>query len=385
MIDLKTTPHTELNHEEKGVMVKHWIMIDDVKYLFKTNYKYPDEITYTNFGEVLYSNLSRRLHFPCVTSYFATTNYYGEDCNGVLVKSFFKDESKEDSMSYGDMVYMARTRSNQFYYRSNFDNVESCIDVVKYIAKYLDKKVDLKQMRQDLVKMAIVDCFLGQSDRHQTNIEFIFDRENNMRLAPTFDNGFCLSFAHTEWQLSELLARDEMSRYLAKENNAIKEKHGRSATSTGGVMGNCNMFVISKPKGFMENMDNSFIVDILKEASKDKEIRDLVENLITLDIDKELDVLNMQNDTKLPHIYQELASRIYKNRRKEFVRVYEKNKKKFAKLNLTTDLKQIEDPISKAEQKLIEQLGLDLKPEIVSNGKKIDISSNKDTDDGMLQ
>ena len=318
MIDLRTEPHTTLNHEEKGVMLKQWLELDGEKYLFKTNYKYPEHKTYSNCGEVLYTNLGKQLNFPCVESYFATTNYYDDSCNGVVVKSFFKD-GDEDSMSYAEMIHIAKTRTREFYYKSDFNNVESCMEVVKYVAKYLDKKVDMKQMRRDLVKMAIVDCFLGQSDRHQANIEFIFDNKGGFRLAPAFDNGLCLSFAYEKWQVHEFIARDIYDKEIYLK---------RGKPTSGGFMGNQNMFVISKPKMFRGNMDDNFIVDILQEATKDKEIRDLVENLLTLDIDKTLNTLNLQNEFELPNDYKDLAGIIYSNRRREFCKVVENNKKK---------------------------------------------------------
>jgi len=379
MIDLRTEPHTPLNHEEKGVMLKHWLELDGERYLFKTNYKYPDYTTYSNFGEVLYTNLSKKLNFPCVESYFATTNYYEDNCNGVLIKTFIKDYEKEDTMSYSDMIYMARTRDLNFYYKSNFDNVESCMEVVRYVAKYLDKKVDFKQIHRDLVKMAIVDCFLGQSDRHQTNIEFIFDREHNMRLAPTFDNGLCLSFGYTDFQVEEFLARDEFSKFRIQQDVDSSDVR---------FMGNNNMFVISRPKMFRQNMDDAFIVDILKEASKDSELRDLVENLLTLDIDKSLEILDMQNEVKLPKNYKELASRIYKNRRHEFCKVVEKNKRKFAKLKLTLDIDDEQgEPLEVSQQKLQEDLAKEITilPPSTQSNKLVQQISRKDTDDGMLQ
>lgn len=379
MIDLRTEVHTLLNHEEKGVMLKHWLLIENEKYLFKTNYKYPDYKTFTNFGEVLYTNLSKQLNFPCVESYFATTNYYGDPCNGVLVKSFFKD-GDEDSMSYAEMIHIAKTRIKEFYYKSDFNNVEACMEVVKCVAKYLDKKVDMKQMRRDLIKMAIVDCFLGQSDRHQANIEFIFDGKGGFRLAPVFDNGLCLSFAYEKWQVHEFIARDMYTKEVSLKKGAPK---------SGGFMGNQNMFVISKPKMFRRNMDDNFIVDILQEATKDKEIRDLVENLLTLDIDKALNTLNLQNELELPNDYKDLAGIIYSNRRREFCKVVENNKKKFDKLNLSTDLSKLEEnDLRLAEQKFRAELASKIN-EISKGGskthKKIRSKESQETDDGMLQ
>ena len=379
MIDLRTETHTPLSHEEKGVMLKHWIELDGEKYLFKTNYKYPDYKTYSNFGEVLYTNLSKKLKFPCVESYFATTNYYEDNCNGVLVKSFF-ESGDEDSMSYGEMIYMAKTRANEFYYKSDYNNVESCIEVVKFVAKYLDRKVDLKQMRRDLIKMAIVDCFLGQSDRHQTNIEFIFDNNRNLRLAPTFDNGLCLSFGYEKWQVHEFLARDTYDKEVCA-------RKGRP--TSGGFMGNNNMFVISKPKMFRRNMDDNFIVDILQEATKDNEIRDLVENMLTLDIYSYLDILDMQNEVELPKDYKELASIIYNNRRREFCKVAEDNKKKFSKLNLSTDLNKLkEKDLLASEQELRQKLAevyQDVCKGYSTKKKNNKFQDKKETDDGMLQ
>jgi len=89
MIDLTKIQYSDIQIEPNGQSPKYWVNINGEKYLFKANYLYPAQ-TKTNFGEMLYTRLSKKLDFSAVESTVVIGEIDGKRTEGVLVKSFFK-------------------------------------------------------------------------------------------------------------------------------------------------------------------------------------------------------------------------------------------------------------------------------------------------------
>ena len=61
MIDLRVENNDRLYEEKEGLLLKHWLIYNGDRYLFKANYRYPMFETYTNYGEVFYSRVLKKL------------------------------------------------------------------------------------------------------------------------------------------------------------------------------------------------------------------------------------------------------------------------------------------------------------------------------------
>ena len=309
MIDLNKVKHDVLYHEERGLLTKYWVSIDGQKYLFKTNYLTEadcETVTKTNFGEVLYSHLAKKFNFPCVEAELAVGKIYGKEVEGVLVKSFLHSEM-EDSMGYKDMANFV---SRLGYSPKNESNIDACASVAYYMAKYQDRTYDEATTRKDLAKLCIVDYFLGQGDRHGRNIEYIFDENFNLKLAPFFDNGFCLGFKYP---------KGLVNRYL----------NDPACQATNDFFGDPPFFFVTpyeKKEAYKDKedlrrcRDLSNIIDIIKLCDKDAELKKLVDGFINLDIRSELEAINDNSKVQLPKEYIDFCEIIYKNR----VAYYEK-------------------------------------------------------------
>ena len=109
----------------------------------------------------------------------------------------------------------------------------------------------------------------------------------------------------------------------------------------------------------------------------------MVENFLTLDINKYLDQLDFQSESKIPSSYMDLASRIYYNRRLEFCKIAQQNISKYPNLHLTLDAY---DYVGNMKNVLKREFDYDV-DETVFDDKKVKPSymSTEETNDGMFQ
>lgn len=306
MIDLTKTNHKIIRQESAGKLSKYWVELNGQEYLFKSNYMYPDATTKTNFGEVLYSRLGKRLGFECVDADFAYAEIDGEKVEGVLVKSFYKNIN-EDHMLYKEIDNVCVNRGLRIM---NTNDVDNCTTITKCFAKLMFRYFDENKFSEQILKMAIVDHFLGQGDRHNGNIAYIFDINNNMRLAPCFDNGHCLGFRFLDFQVD---------RYFREVKEGIRKLD---------YMGDTLCFNVHHidyhQKSFLTN--TSYIAEIYKTDSKMKQF---IDSIINLDIKKEIiDMTKTCGDISLSKNYIKFATMIFGNRVSTFEKVLSQNTSK---------------------------------------------------------
>lgn len=210
MIDLRVESNDRLYDEKEGLLLKHWLIYNGDRYLFKANYRYPHFETYSNYGEVFYSRVLKKLGVKCVDAEFAIDTIQNSPTQGVIIKNFLDNEKYMDSMSYKKIFEFYTLSPGNTKNIERYSSVEACLLACKDFAKRFNFKLNAKAMEKDLVKMAICDFFFCQSDRHDNNIEILFTHDGEMEVAPAFDNGLNLGFPYFS-QLSEHYAQDKCS------------------------------------------------------------------------------------------------------------------------------------------------------------------------------
>lgn len=296
MIDLRKTPHKIVSAEPGGSLQKYWVEIKGKRYMFKANYLYPDCETRTNFGEVLYSKLGKKLGFNCSQAQMAIGVIGGEAVTGVLIENYLSPID-EDTMSSSRLSSIV-AGDDDMCFLGNCANAH--LEEALTYAKKEKYNINARAMRDDLLKMAIVDFFLGQGDRHQENIEFIFDKFGGMRLAPCFDNGHCLGLRIPDFIVKNLL--------VELENGEKQNYIGDDVIYTISDY----MFVTSAQKSKL----NMF--DIAKLCPHNPEIKKVVVGLLNTDINKELEEIEKESDIKLEEHYKKLATYIFNKKRDAF-------------------------------------------------------------------
>ena len=179
----------------EGSLPKFWVQLDGKDYLFKNHFSFNINCETefpTDVGEVLYSRLGKTLDIPCVNASFASYEKNGEEIRGVLVESYYKGNS-EFSVNYAEMLTDLRRSCASIVSA----NVETAVDVAKQYSKLHHYSINLRKTSVQLKKQSILDFFLSQEDRSICNVGFIANCDS-LRLAPVFDNGFCLSLANEQ-------------------------------------------------------------------------------------------------------------------------------------------------------------------------------------------
>ncbi len=294
MIDLRKVPHKALIANCDGVNAKYWVIIKNKKYLFKANFHYPDCNTYSNFGEVLYTKLSKKLGFNCSQAQLAVGLINGEPTTGVLIQSYLTTID-DDTMSCIKVCSKVAGSDNLYLYGNTSEAHQKEAEL---FARTYDLHLNSKVLNADLTKMAIVDHFLAQGDRHEENIEYIFDRFGGMRLAPCFDNGHCLGLQKPSFVVDNILNSINNGNAYPGDTVIYTLKEYPFANSTQ-----------------VEALEN---FEIAKLCYHNIEIKNFVNNLLKIDINKELTQIETESGITLDKNYKQLATYIFNNKCEAF-------------------------------------------------------------------
>lgn len=197
--------------EFRGVREKFWLIQPKSKYLkeplklqhilFKFN---RNDVSCENWGEVYASRIARQINVPCVEYHLASYTENEKVMNGVICGTFKKNENEVEIS-----VFDVQTMNNR-----NVKNINTIDEVMKNLMDLIpeneDRKFYFEYLHNALVKQAIFDFILAQTDRHWFNTSFlIFQNESafNIRKADCYDNG-CVAFLKRKQSAIEGITRE---------------------------------------------------------------------------------------------------------------------------------------------------------------------------------
>lgn len=308
----------------RGIEPKCWLSIDNVDWLYKYNPQVPD----VTFGEVFVSELCKHFDIDCVDARFAegTITINGKNnkqntiqTKGCLIKSYLTPNVVESiSLSTIDSVV---NKINIKEYTP--DNIYETVKKFSEGVYEIDEDV-----LQNLKNITLFDYLTVQADRHDENVEFlIYDDggKKHIRLAPMFDNGRCFNFM---LKPDELMLQDEL--FITGET----------------------------PFWFMDECltkdDNSFAdctYGLARELERNKELKNLFENMKQLDMRKFIDDFVLAHGVSVSKISEQQIVETWNHRIKKIIRAVQRYKQpqikekieKFVamkgRLNLAEDLK----------------------------------------------
>jgi len=269
-----------------GIHEKYWIKCDNKDYLFKFN---QNEKDLSDFGEVFTSYICYILGVKCVESIFAE-DYFGDDANrkrGVLIESY-RAKNIRESFSLSSLIekYKRRNPSNYGY------TVDEAIAIAKEFC--YDNNIILDEnLEQNLKEMALMDYLLIQGDRHAKNIEFLIEEKDGykkLKLAPMFDNGFCLYLQNLTSKNKQIL-----NKFLTKK------------------IVNVDLTLNNpKPKFYIEKTENFFdegeciVKDLTTELLQNKKLMNIFEKFCKLNMSDEIEFISSLGKKSIPNINKQL-------------------------------------------------------------------------------
>lgn len=264
-----------------GINEKYWVDCGNKQYLFKYN---RDKKDFTDFGEVFTSYICFILGVNCVKAIFSDDLFEREEGkkSGVLVESYRTKNVKESfSLSSLKIKYkLSQMESN---------TVKSVLSLIKAFCEDNDILLD-NNIEEELKEMALMDYLLMQTDRHAKNIEFLVikkDENKILKLAPMFDNGFCLSL-----QDSESFNKEYLEELLNKKYLEVDEF--------------CDLkFYIGESKNIFED-NSSIIKDLAKELLQNKKLMKIYQNFCKLNFSEEAEFISSIRKSPLPNLNKDV-------------------------------------------------------------------------------
>lgn len=288
--DLETSPLLS------GCMPKFWVNIDGQKYVFKQNYNSGENIGgRTDFGEVIYSNICQQLDVPCVESEFACYYNNGQKIDGVLIKSFLK--KYEFAINYSDMVVKVR----KCYDNIKYSCASEVIKISKQYAEFNNYIIETRKVKDQIVKQCILDFFLAQDDRGINNVEFVANVET-LRLAPIFDNGFCLGLANDKFQNCQIIDHIKKDPYF---DFNLGTKFSLYETT-------------------ISNLD--YLKELVDYCQNYHFARKFVKKVLDIDINRELNLLESQSGEKINSLTKKASAEIFNRKKNLYIEHFENGK-----------------------------------------------------------
>lgn len=282
----------------KGVDPKFWLEIDGNRYL----YKYYEEEKFSDscrrgqmrtICEVFVSALCKKLGIDCVEASFGSatvdqhftfggkkTSIVKLETKGCLIKSYLTDDIVESIPLVDITTFMQRQKNANLL----VTDPKSTYETAKFFCEQKGYVLD-DDIYPKLKAIALFDYVSGQTDRHDSNIEFLVykkDGKKHVKLAPLFDNGRC--FGYRRFPGYDLPTPPIMLFQMNKYCDSFEREELLS-----------------------------YVNGIACELTKDKELFKLFEKIQKINIDEALKELSLVYDAKIPDDIAKFISYTWKD------------------------------------------------------------------------
>ncbi len=190
--------------EQLGTKEKFWFEDDNKQ---KTLFKIGRPNTGENWSEVVTSNLCELLDIPHAKYEFAT--WEGKD--GTITKSFVP---RNHRLIHGNEL-LGKIITG-YHGEQKYKVREHTLDIVLAVAKFVPKLAPIG-CNSNLSTLEIfagylmLDCWIGNQDRHHENWGFVFSPDAKIHLAPTFDHASGLGCRVSDYERAKRLKTKDSS------------------------------------------------------------------------------------------------------------------------------------------------------------------------------
>lgn len=318
---------TDITEFKGGASKKYILNIDDEKYFFKMNYS----IFQQNFIEVFTSKLLTKLGVENVVDYNFASYQGNEGC----ISKTYKSSDVKSEITFMDILaynyYFKKTgilaplnkKLESEIYDETWDGLDGFEDDVQYdfsceqicnevetFCLNNDIALDKRKLYNRIREVATIDYFIANADRNCSNIAFLIKGEDNnlnCEIAPIFDNGESFLFNSSDIDnkdFNKILTRISVSdvgiHYSLKENKYLKD-------------------------------GNLIIADIFEMTKQNKEIGNLVNKFLSLNIEEEIVQFEIEQGKVFPVEIKEQMVKVFNARINHYKELVSKLNKKIEK------------------------------------------------------
>ncbi len=310
------------------------------KHLFKANSIVTDRGfkngTREDLGEFITCKVAKQVNVKVVDCELA--KFYEDEgsIDGVILDNYVKSENVFD-LNLEKFIYDAQEKLDYLNiqrYDTSVSLVLELLNTQHYRIKYNLEDKDLEKIREDLIKIVILDYYLGQVDRDFSNMSFLvtthLDNYKTLEVAPMFDNGLTL--------MNNFL-KDEIDEYFVTDDKAYKNKLEEAIKNRKPYLSISHRNLTEMSKRIINNID-----DIFRYLDEDGNIITFEEDLAR-EIVNNKKLLKFVNDINTKVDFQEildLTNGVSLNK--------DLNKTKFAKMCFDMRKEELEKAIDKEFQ-----------------------------------
>lgn len=163
--------------EMVGKKQKYKILMNDQLYIIKQG-----AINYEIYAELIAEKLGKQVGIDM--AHYEVCEY--NDTIGLITPVFLNDENEELVMS----VKILLEASQNICYENNikYNLKGNTIENIVKAAALFDNRINIKELINELVKRWIFYGMIMESDKNETNLSFIKNKEAMLRLSPDYDN-----------------------------------------------------------------------------------------------------------------------------------------------------------------------------------------------------
>ena len=166
-------------------------------------------------GEVFASRIAHRIDVPCVDYYLAQLfNVKGGILGNGVVCGTYKRTDKETEFSAYNIQNSYRNYTYDNFQGQNIEDINTVNGFIVALKNTFQERLsphELENVRNDLLKQAIFDFLLAQTDRHWLNTTFLLWEDDvgklHIRKAECYDNG-CISMLKRKASAVEGISRE---------------------------------------------------------------------------------------------------------------------------------------------------------------------------------
>ena len=276
-----------MEEDVRGIREKFWLVrtggvrpkynepLRSINILFKFN---RNHVSCEDWGEVYASAIAKKMNIPCV-DYFSTELYDENEKllgNGVLCGSYKKHTKEAEytgfelqNLHHG-LVYDQCVGQKI----GDLNTVDGFMAAIRDVFGDKADEDDLKIIRNDLIKQAIFDYLLAQTDRHWLNTTFLatdIGGTFSIRKADCYDNG-CIALLKRKVTAIEGMSK-EIGK-LGKDSPYLKER----------LREYCPMFGIKSSTVVIDDRTGKGNLERLKvvepEASRNKFLDEVTDEIL---------------------------------------------------------------------------------------------------------